>query len=300
MLDTLTHQHLAPELLRTFVAAADSGSFTGAARLVHRTQSAVSMQVKRLEEDLGRELFARGARGVALTPDGETLYRFARRILRLYDEAAASLAAPELTGVVRFGAPEDYAASHLPGILARFASVYPLVRVDVFCDATEHLLARLADGTLDLCLATSADGLDGGRPVLDMPLRWLGPEHGMPGEGGPLPVAVFHEGCVYRHSALEALERRGIAYRVAYVSPGVGGVLAAVRAGLAVAPMAEGVEAAGCRVIGAAQGLPALPSVRVTLHLRAGALPPAVEGLAGHVDAAVRGEGTVLSRPSAP
>lgn len=283
MLDVFDHNTPAPELLRSFVAAADSGSFTGAARQVNRTQSAISMQIKRLEDDLGRTLFSRLPRGVALTPDGETLYRYAQRILHLYDEAAVRLGAPQASGAVRFGVPEDFAAQRLPGILARFAARHPLVRVDVHCDASPRLVTQLDEGGLDLALCTSADGREGGRPLGNARLRWLGPEHALAGVDDPLPVAVFHAGCPYRQGALQALKQAGIGYRIAYSSPGVAGVLAAVRAGLAVAPLMDGVEVPGCRPWGRSEGLPKLPPVVLSLHGPGKGSNGAVQALEGFV-----------------
>ncbi|BBD07733.1 LysR substrate-binding domain-containing protein [Desulfovibrio ferrophilus] len=288
MFDGKDSHLLSPDLLRTFVAATDSGSFTGAARLVNRTQSAVSMQIKRLEDELGCVFFERRARGVVLTADGETLYRYALRILRLYDEAAASLSAPETKGVIRFGTPEDYASTHLPVILKRFAEVFPLVRVDVLCDTSPRLLEALTAGELDLCLCTSSHGLEGGRSVGKMALCWIGPERGFSQSDEPLPLAVFHEGCTYRRWALEALEKAKVNYRIAYASPGVAGVLAAVRAGLAVAPLTRSIVAPGCRIYGNAEGMPPLPAVTMSLHLSAGAQPEIVDRFASHVTEAIR------------
>ncbi|MBU1001401.1 MAG: LysR family transcriptional regulator [Proteobacteria bacterium] len=288
MIDTSTAPKFSPELLHTFIAVADTGSFTGAALLVNRTQSAVSMQIKRLEDDTGHTLFERRPRGVVLTPCGETLYRYARRIVRLYDEATALLSAPEISGVVRFGTPEDYASHHLPTILKGFSGAFPLVQVDVHCDTTPRLLDGLANGDLDLCLCTSAHGLDGGKPVGKMPLCWVGPDLGLIGKEQPLPLAVFHEGCIYRRWALEALELAGVEYRIAYSSPGVAGVLAAVRAGLAVAPLTKSIFSPGCRVYGENDGLPALPDATMTLHLGAGVQPGIVERFAEYVTEATR------------
>jgi len=266
MTDALQPISISPDLLRSFVAAADAGSVTGAARLVNRTQSAVSMQIKKLEEDLGRTVFERRPRGVALTADGETLYRYARRILRLYDEATSSLRVPEQEGGVRLGVPEDFAAHHLPGILKRFSVQCPRIRVDVLCDASPLLQERLGAGDLNLCLCTGEAAVPGGIDMGLMPLRWLGPELGLPAPGEPLPLAVFHVGCPYRQGALLALEQAGVAYRIAYSSPGVAGVLAAVQAGLAVAPLGRGVAAPGCRTYGPLDGLPELPAVPVSLY----------------------------------
>ena len=256
---------LPPDLLRTFVAAARALNFTQAARQVHRTQSAVSMQMRRLEGEIGKPLFRRVARGVELTRDGEVLLRYARRILRLHDEALVSLTAPELDGVIRLGAAEDYSSQHLPDILKRFAARHPLVRVDLYCDLSGNLLEMLAEERLDLCLCNSEAGEHGGDFLRNEPVIWVAPADAEPEALSPLPLAMFHDGCMYRKWAMQALAKRGISYRVACASPSIAGVLAAVRAGLAVAPVGASTRLSGFRVL--EEGiLPRLPSATVSLH----------------------------------
>jgi len=265
MIHSLDMMQLTPEQLRTFVAAADSGSFTKAASLVHRTQSAVSMQMKRLEGELERSLFIREGRGVTLTVDGETLYRYAKRLLSLHDEALAAVSGPRLDGVVRFGAPEDYAAQYLPQALKRFAAVHPMVTVEVYCDTSPRLRKRFDCGKLDVMLTTEKAGEGSHLHRLD--LAWLVADHGGPLDESPLPLALFHEGCLYRHNCLTALENAGISYRVAYSSPSMAGVLAAVRAGLAVAPVKRSSRVPGCRQTTKSEGLPPINPVAIGLHL---------------------------------
>lgn len=256
---------LTPDVLRTFVSAADSGSFTRAGELVHRTQSAISMQVKRLEDELGLKLFKRQGRGVALTPDGETLCRYARRMLVLHDEALATLIAPKLGGTVRFGAPEDYAAQFLPQALKRFAVAHPLVEVEVYCDATPELRQRFATGELDVMLTTEEDEPGPFRRRIE--LMWITAEQGNALDVSPLPLALFHSGCPYRRNALLSLEQAGIPYRIAYSSPSMSGVLAAVRAGLAIAPATEAAIGSGCRRATLRDGIPPIDPVNIELHL---------------------------------
>ncbi len=303
--------NLPTDLLRTLAAVADTGSFTNAARRVHRTQAAVSQQVRRLEELTGCALFTRDRRGVAPTPQGETLLRYARRILRLHDEAMAAVSEPDMAGVVRLGAPEDYASLYLPGILSRFAASHPRVRVDVACRPTTELLAMLDAGHLDLTLATadgpasgSLAGSQGGGPWHDEVVHrqrvvWAASASHEPWLEDPLPLAVFHDGCLYRRWGMDALDAVGRPWRVAFSSPSLAGVLAAVRAGLAVAPLAASVVGPDCRVLdGLAadgrQALPPLPTAAVSL-VRGAAGGPVVEGLAGHV----RREFRRLGRPEA-
>ncbi|WP_242012228.1 LysR family transcriptional regulator [Pseudodesulfovibrio cashew] len=255
---------LAPDVLRTFVSAADTGSFTRAGDAVHRTQSAVSMQIKRLETELGKTLFVREGRGVTLTAEGEILYRFARRLLALHDEALAAIGTPGVKGVVRFGAPEDYASLHLPAILKRFASSHPLIEVEVYCDASPTLRERFARRELDVMLATGEPASDAHTHRLD--LAWAVADRGEALEKRPLPLALFHAGCLYRRNALAALETAGIEYRIAYGSPSMAGVLAAVQAGLAVAPVTRNCRAPGCRRVTAKEGLPSIAPVAMELH----------------------------------
>jgi len=256
---------LSPDILRTFIAAARTNNFTQAASQVHLTQSAVSMQIHRLEGELGKVLFRRVARGVELTADGEALLTYARRLLRLHDDTLAAMTQPEPDGLIRLGAAEDYASQHLPGILRRFAGRCPLVRVDLYCDLSSNLLAKLGRGELDLCLCNSEKGEHGGTFLRNEPVIWIAPMDTEPEKQSPLPLAVFHQGCMYRKWATASLAEQKIAYRVAYSSPSIAGVLAAVRAGLAIAPVGASIPAAGLRVL-SDDTLNTLPSAVVSLH----------------------------------
>jgi DNA-binding transcriptional LysR family regulator len=256
---------LSPDILRTFVAAARTLNFTHAARQMHLTQSAVSMQMHRLEGDLGKVLFRRITRGVELTADGEALLKYARRLLRLHDEALAALTQPEVDGRIRLGAAEDYASRHLPGILRRFGRRYPLVRVDLYCDLSENLLGLLERGELDICLCNSESGDFGGRFLRYEPVVWVAPMDAEVEKESPLPLAVFHPGCMFRRWAVQALREQGISYRIAYSSPSTTGVLAAVTAGLAVAPVGASIPNSGFRILPDGV-LGRLPSAVVSLH----------------------------------
>ena len=165
---------LEPELLRSFVAIAETGSFTAAAHRINRTQSAVSMQIKRLEELVGRELFSRAGRTVGLTRDGELLLTHARHILRAHGEALAAFDREALAGEVTIGAPDDYASTFLPRILARFAESHARVHVNVVCQSSVDLVRRLADRTVDLALVTQGSGERGGTNLCREQLVWVG------------------------------------------------------------------------------------------------------------------------------
>ena len=268
---------LSPDNLRTFVAAAQALNFTQAAKKVNLTQSAVSMQINRLESDLGKSLFRRITRGVVLTRDGEALLKYARRLLRLHDEALAYLTGPDVEGELKLGAPEDLAYGILPRILKGFAARYPLVRIDLHCDLSDRLRVMVENKALDLCLCTGKGETDGGDFLRNEPLVWIGPRDGAPELESPLPLALFHDGCIYRQWALEALTREGIAYRIAYSSPSIAGILAAVRSGMAVAPVGGSIPPSDFRILTPSDGegltnlsgipsLPGLPSASISLH----------------------------------
>lgn len=287
---------LSPDILRTFVAAAHTLNFTHAARKIHLTQSAVSMQMNRLEGDLGKVLFRRVTRGVELTPDGEALLKYARRLLRLHDEALASLTQPEMDGLIRLGAAEDYVSIHLPGILRRFGRRYPLVRVDLYCDLSGNLLDMLQRGELDLCLCNSENGEHGGDFLRNEPAIWIAPVDAEVEKESPLPLAVFHQGCMFRKWATKALAEQGISYRVAYSSPSTSGVLAAVKAGLAVAPVGASTPISGFRIL--PDGVfNSLPSAVVSLHQSDNHASTARSHLAQYIAEEFRSMPFIASRP---
>ncbi|MCB1832310.1 MAG: LysR family transcriptional regulator [Geminicoccaceae bacterium] len=254
------------ELLRSFVAIAETGGFTRAAERVHRTQSAVSMQIKRLEETLGQPLFEREGRSVALTPQGELLLDHARRILRAHHEAIAAFDTHAVRGRVRFGSPDDYASTFLPGILARFARSHPLVHVEVVVDSSVRLLEMQAAGDVDLALVSEGSGEAGGVLVTREPVVWVTSARHCIHEQEPLPLAIFHKGCVFREAALNALDGAGRATRIAYSSISLSGLLAAVEAGLAVGTVIRGNVRPGLRILTETDGFPRLPDVGIKLQ----------------------------------
>lgn len=286
--------HLEIDLARTFVAICEAGNFSKAAERVHRTPSAVSLQVKKLEETLGRDLFRREARSVSLTGDGEMLLGYARRLLKLNDEAMARFLAPPIEGKVRFGAPYDSGIFAVPGFLKRFASTHPHVEVDVKLDSSAALRRRCEAGELDLVLFTGEENNSlPAEAVYGEALVWIGLKHGEAVRRKPLPLALADQGCSWRAMALGALDAAGIAYRVAYSSEHCQGQIAAVEADLAVAPLPLSVASPPFVRLGEDCGLPPLGSYTVFMRRREGA-GPVVEALAEHVaesfrDAAGRG-----------
>jgi DNA-binding transcriptional LysR family regulator len=254
-----------PDLLKTLIAVADGGTFGRAADRVHRSQSAISMQMSRLEALVGVPLFERQGRGLRLTSRGELLVVYARRIIRLQNEAWLSIADPEIAGSIRFGTPEDYADWLLPPVLGRFASSHPLVEVEIRCDPSQDLCDLAAAGELDLALITRAPTRPRGDLVRHEPLVWAASPHYASRSGEPVPVALFQPGCPTRCHVVEALAAAGIRHRVAYSSPSLAGLLAVVRAGLAVTALARCSVPRDLRILSPREGLPDLQPVELAL-----------------------------------
>ncbi|MEW5727835.1 MAG: LysR substrate-binding domain-containing protein [Pseudomonadota bacterium] len=272
------------DLLRSFVAVVDAGGFTRGAERVHRTQSTVSQQIQRLEEAAGSVLLVRQGRLVAPTEEGVRLLAYARRILTLHEEARQMLAAEGPGEVVRLGSPEDFATSHLPRVLAGWARSRPRLRVEMRCDLSAALRRDLDRGDLDLAVVKQLPGTAGGLGVWREPLAWVAATGFEPGE--TVPLVVYPHGCHYRNHAIHALEAAGRRWRVAYASPSLTGLKAAVAAGLGVSPLPATAAAGGLAAVG---GLPALPDSELGLYLAPGPVRPAVRDLADHVLASLDG-----------
>ena len=247
------------------VAVADTGNISRAAEVVHRSQSAVSMQIKTLETALGKPLFVRKPRNVIPTQDGEVLLAYARRMLALRDEAWAAVVRPDVTGRVSIGVPDDYASSLLPPILKKFSATYPKVEIRVVGLPSVALAPMVKDGSVDLVCATRVKGLSGEFLRLE-PMVWAAsPSAHDIWRERPLPIAVFLPGSVARENAIRSLERAKITYRTSYESPSLMGLLSMVEAGLAVAPLARCAVPPHLSLLGQAQGLPEIDALEVIL-----------------------------------
>ena len=271
------------DLLKTFLAIADNGSFTRAAEEVHKTQSAISMQMKRLEELLGVPLFAKDGRMSRFTPDGERLVDYARRIVSFNDEVVSVFTKPELTGTIRFGTPDDYAEKFLPEILARFARTHPLVTVNVDCLRSGELFTRVKRSEIDLALVTHGCDIVTDEPVRREQLVWVTSMRHCAHMAEVLPLAVSHSGCEWRGKVLKSLDMQGRKYRVAYSTPNSNAVNAAVMQGLAVGAMPELCVRPGMRILTEKDGFPALGSFDIGLVRKPGKSNKAIDALALHV-----------------
>ncbi|MBN8939215.1 MAG: LysR family transcriptional regulator [Rhizobiales bacterium] len=266
------------DLLRTFVAVVESGSFSNAAPRIGRSQSAVSMQMQKLELAVGKQLLIRSPRVVTPSQAGEGFLTYARRLLKLSDEAWASVTRAEEIGSVRLGVPDDYAAFLLPPVLARFAAEHPLVTVELICEASTALARTMSEGRLDLAILTRSPT----QPLEVMRrerLVWVASPQHVAWEGEPLPVALFEPGCAARIHVLRALGEAGRAYRSSYSSASLLGLIAVVQAGLAVAGLAACSVPPSLRIIGENEGLPPLDDLEIGILRSPAPATAAVERL---------------------
>lgn len=255
------------DLLRSFVSVVEAGGFTRASERVHRTQSTVSQQIKRLEDDLGQTLLKRNGRDVTPTEAGERLLSYARRLLALAEEARDVVARKGPEGAVKLGIPEDFAAYRLARLLAAFSRAHPNLRLDVRADQSLYLKRDLARGDLDLALLKrSAD--DGAPAVAAWPeqVYWVtSKSHPIDIDGRSLPLIGFPPGCLYRTRAIHALESAGRAWHMAYTSSSLAGIQAAVAAGMGLSILSDMSVQADHRVLTAREGFAPIERTELAL-----------------------------------
>lgn len=285
---------LDPDLLRAFVFIAEDGSFTRAAQRIGRTQSAVSMQVQRLEIVLGQRLLSRGKGGqVQLTPHGQFLLTQARELLALNDRIWTSFRTPQVQGTVRLGTPDDYALRYVPQVLRRFAERHPSVQVEVLCLPSHLLVERLRAGELDLTLCSDGHEPPGwpATQVWRGPLSWVTSTTYSPQRENPMPLALaVGDHCTWSIAAQRALDGVGRAYRIAYLAGTLTGTLTPVLAGLAVTVSPTTWLPEGLRVLRTDEGMPALPEFGILLLKGADARQPVTDALAEHISVTFRGD----------
>lgn len=252
--------------LRSFVAVSDAGGVTRAAGILNLTQSAVSMQLKRLEEALDVALLDRSARTIALTPAGEQLLGYARSMLKINDEALSRLTANEFEGEIRFGVPHDVIYPAVPAVLKRFAADFPRMQVRLISAPTRKLLDMLGRGEVDLILTTEETCGPDGQVLVELPLLWVGAQSGTAWRKQPLPVA-FCSNCIFRSGVLQALNSDGIDWMMAVDSELDNAVEAAVSADLAVHVALKGSLPPHTSVIDHGGLLPELPPQKINMYL---------------------------------
>jgi len=269
--------------LQTFIMIANTGSFTRAADEVHRTQSAVSMQMRRLEERIGKPLFEKEGRSNRLTEEGEKLLGYARRMIMLNRETLAAFDDTRLEGTVRIGTPDDYADRFLPEIMARFSRSNPMVELTVICEPTPGLVEHLKRGNLDLAIVTHSDARGQSEVVRREPLLWVSSANHATHEQEILPMAFGRPNCIWRRAACDVLDVMERDYRVLFTSFSATVITAAVLSGLAISVLPECALRPGMRVLGEPDGFGALPDCKIGIMRGHSSRPEIVDALARHI-----------------
>lgn len=254
-----------PALLRTFVATVESGSFTAAASRVHRTQSAVSMQIRKLEEIVGCPLFERTTRKMVLTSPGEAFYDRARHILRAYEDIDSMFDTRSANAEIALGLPDDLADTYLPRILRRCLERFPHLHVKVSCEPSKRLLSRISDGSLDLAIVLEGEGRASGIVLRRESPVWACLRSSDVHTRAVVPLAIFHSGDIFRRHAIMKLERMGRRGRIVISSPSFAGIKAAVRSQAAVAVLFERNVEQSWRILDAKAGFPELGEIETLL-----------------------------------
>ncbi len=261
--------NLPTDVLRTFLAVIDLGSFTKAGQLLSRTQPAISLQIRRLEKLVGLPLMDTSGRTIALTRDGESLCRYARQLLVMNDEIVARLQKRESEGSLRVGLPTDYAVAFFQKSLAHFSRQHPEVQLSIYCEVSERLLPMFADNELDIVIAMYDD-----RPVPGLIYSWVerpiwaaGPDSDAE-RRDPVSIAAHPDGCHYRSRMIRCLDQIGRPWRITYSSPGVSGLQQAVQSGLGVTALTRRTLLRGMRVLTEKDGFPPMADIHVGLHFK--------------------------------
>ncbi len=265
------------DALRTIVVGTELGSFARAATQLGRSQSAVSMQLKRLEQQAGRPLFQRSGRGLVPTEAGDALLAYARRIIALHDEAAASLGTTAATASIRMGLPQDFFEDVMPDAITRFARQRPGVHVEVRAGRNYALEDEVQAGRLDMALAFFRPGRAApGRLLATLPMAWFGGKTAQPAER--IPLVLFDHPCLFRQTALQTLDGNGLPWRLSLTTPSLPGIWGALRFGHGITVRTAHRVPGGIREVGATFGLPRLPALEVRMIVR-GDLSPAADEL---------------------
>lgn len=265
-----------PTLLRTFIAVNDAGGFTRAAERLHLTQSAVSHQIRRLEEHVGRALLHRTTRRLTLTEDGEDFLRHAEQILQSLDALSRRFQPSPITGAVRFGVPENFIGDRLPNLLCQFTRAFPNVRMDVSVSMSMDLRQMVDADELDLAVVIALPGDDADTVLRRTRFVWVASDSFDIAAGRSLPFAFFPSPCINRQVGVSALDGTEVEWHVMFTSPSQQGLNAAISAGLGITVMVEDDVVPGMRIVDGEYGLPPLPPAQFVLLRRPGGCTPAV------------------------
>jgi len=273
--------------LATFVAIVDAGSITKAASSLHRTQAAISIQLKKLEEGTGKRLLNRSYNHFTMTHEGEILLSYARKILHLSEEAFQAISDDEISGVVRFGIPDGYARTFIQSSLRQFIHRFPNVRIQIKNDNSHNLFRSFHNGELDLILVTRDPNEAGGDLIRRDKMCWVAAKDYQLDVSKPIPLALYEQGCVYRQKIVENLQQNGKECFVAFECQGVTGFDIAISNGLAISALSESLVKDEWRVIKPSEGLPDLGFVEIEMHISPGDVSEAVRCFAKELSSQV-------------
>lgn len=272
------------DLLRTFVSVIDLGAFTKAGEALGRTQPAISLQIRRLEELVGAPIIKQMGRSLLLTSEGEMLLSYAREILRLNDEAASYFNRAKIAGVLRVGLPNDYAVAFLQGVITEYTRQHSGISLEIFCGWSAEILDRLRADELDLAIAMvngeRAQYLS--RSWVERPV-WAASNAANFDPSAGVPLAAHPEGCAYRARMIQALDAAQLRWRIAYTGPGISGLQNAVVNGLGVSALTRYTMLPGMRVLDEGDGFPPLAEIRVGLFYKHPRLSEAGILLVNHI-----------------
>ena len=267
------------DTVRTLITANDLGSYGQAAARLGRTPSAISLQMKRLQEDVGANLFRKDGRGVVLTEAGEIVLRFGRRMLAINDELLDTIRGASLAGSVRLGCSQDFAETVLPDVLSQFTKLYPLVQMEVRIEGNAALVEAIEKGQLDLALAVGQADRPTAEVLGELDLVWIAGQEFLTRSGQPLPLVLLGPQCAFRKEAIQKLDQAKMPWRIAAVSPSLAGLWASAIGGLGITARSSlGLPA---KLVWDKEmfDLPELPAFPVTLHAQSNAMSEGVERL---------------------
>lgn len=270
-------------LARAFLATVETGGMTAAARFLNLTQGAISQQIKRLEDVLGRRLFDRNGRDLELTPDGERLLTQARRLVALNDEIWGVMTMPDFEGEVRLGVPRDIIRPYVPPILRAFSDAWPKVQTHLICKTSPSLKDALDAGEIDLALTTELTTPRGAERLLTDDLVWMGAPNGKAMQAQPLPIAVTSETCTFRAAMVEAVERNGRDWRSVGPVGNNDALFATIEADLAVSALLRATIPSHIPVLEASETVPELPPFHINLYVRNAQSNDVARELADHI-----------------
>ena len=278
------------DFLRAFVAVVDHGGFTVAGEMLGRTQSAISMQIRKLEDSVGRKILIRNRGDIQPPRDGELLLARARQMLSVHDDMMDELSGSAAEGRVRLGIPDDYAAVYLAPALSRFAQTNPRIELEIQCAESREITDWVDRGELAMGIVTHNPDNPGGVVVRSEEMVWVAATGHRPEEMRPLPLALFGEQCLFRPFVFRTLKEAGVESRIVATSTSLTGILSICRAGIAVSPMARGTVPEDMRIVGTDAGLPQMPPVDIMLRESPGGMTRAAKKLRDHLIATLRDE----------